>query len=74
MFSFNNISQNTIKLDEDLNLNEYTVLLPSVCVGNAAQLAVDLIISTLEMRKVATVWHVSSFKYHIVIKLSLVRS
>lgn len=33
-------------------------MLPSVCVGNVAQLAVDLLISSLEMRKVATIWHV----------------
>lgn len=46
-------------LDESISLNGYSVVFPSVCVGNAAQLAVDLLISTLEMKKVATIWHVS---------------
>lgn len=51
--------QKTFELDENVSLTGYSVLFPSVCVGNAAQLAVDLIISTLEMRRVATIWHVS---------------
>lgn len=51
----------TFVLNENINLNGYSVVLPSVCVGNIAQLAVDLLISTLEMKKVATIWHVSTF-------------
>lgn len=51
--------QKTFTLNENVHLNGYTVFFPSVCVGNAAQLAVDLIISTLEMRKIANIWHVS---------------
>lgn len=51
--------QKSFKLDENIKLNGYTVLFPSVCVGNAAQLAVDLLISTLEMKKIASIWHVS---------------
>lgn len=35
------------------------MLFPSVGVGNVAQLSVDLLISTLQMEKVATVWHPS---------------
>lgn len=35
------------------------MLLPSIGVGNVAQLSVDLLISTLQMEKVATVWHPS---------------
>lgn len=50
--------QKTIKLDDNVNLNGYTVLFPSVCVGNAAQLAIDLLIATQQMKKCATVWHV----------------
>lgn len=33
--------------------------MPSIGVGNVAQLTVDLLISTLQMDKVATVWHPS---------------
>lgn len=33
------------------------MLLPSIGVGNVAQLSVDLLISTLQLEKVATVWH-----------------
>ncbi|XP_031621256.1 proteasome assembly chaperone 2 [Contarinia nasturtii] len=49
--------QKTFVFDEKINLNGYSVVFPSVCVGNVAQLAVDFLISTLEMKKVATVWH-----------------
>lgn len=48
-----------INLQNNVSLAGYTVIFPSVCVGNVAQLSVDLIISTLELRKVASVWHVS---------------
>lgn len=53
------VLQKTFVLDDNVHLNGYTILFPSVCVGNAAQLTVDLIIATLEMQKVATIWHVS---------------
>lgn len=48
-----------INLEENVSLKGYTVIFPSVCVGNVAQLAADLIISTLELKKIATAWHVS---------------
>lgn len=48
-----------INLDANINLAGYTVILPSVCVGNVSQLTVDVIISTLEMQKVGAIWHVS---------------
>lgn len=41
------------------SLSEYTVILPSVGVGNVAQLTTDLLIATLKMEKVATCWHPS---------------
>lgn len=59
--------QKTFVLDDNVNLNGYSVVFPSVCVGNAAQLAVDLLISTLEMRKVATVWHVSTVQLNYLV-------
>lgn len=51
--------QTQIYLEGELNLADYTVIIPSVCVGNVAQLSIDLIISSLQMIKAATVWHVS---------------
>lgn len=39
------------------DLTEYTALIPSVGVGNVAQLSADLLISTLDMELIATVWH-----------------
>lgn len=48
-----------MNLENGTNLSGYKVLLPSVCVGNIAQLTADLIISTLQMKKVCTFWHVS---------------
>lgn len=51
--------QTFFNLEDGTNLNGYTVILPSVCVGNVAQLTADLLISTLQMKKVGTFWHVS---------------
>jgi len=48
-----------ISWERDISLAGYTVIFPSVCVGNVAQLAVDLMISTLELKKVASLWHPS---------------
>lgn len=39
------------------DLSGYTVLLPSMGVGNVAQLVIDVLVSTLKMEKVAIVWH-----------------
>lgn len=44
-------------LKEKQSLSGYTVILPSVGVGNVAQLTTDLLIATLKMDKVATCWH-----------------
>lgn len=41
---------------EKLNLKGYTFVIPSVCVGNVGQLTTDLMISTLSMRRIGTVW------------------
>lgn len=38
------------------DLSGYTLLIPSVCVGNVAQLTTDLIISTLTMQKIGVLW------------------
>lgn len=42
---------------DDHSLSGYTVLLPSLGVGNVGQLVVDLLVSALEMEKVAIAWH-----------------
>jgi proteasome assembly chaperone 2 len=41
------------------NFTGFTLLIPSVCVGNVAQLATDLLIETLQMEKVGCFWSVS---------------
>ncbi|XP_053967052.1 proteasome assembly chaperone 2 [Anastrepha ludens] len=40
-----------------LDLKEYTVIIPSICVGNAAQLACDLLIASKKMQRVASLMH-----------------
>lgn len=42
---------------EDVNLEDYTFLLPSVSVGNVPQLTIDLLITTFKLKKISTVWH-----------------
>lgn len=49
--------QNLINFNKTCDVTGYTVLLPSIGVGNVAQLSIDLLISTLQMEKVATIWH-----------------
>lgn len=39
------------------NFAGHTCVIPSVGVGNVAQLAADLLISTLSMERIGTVWH-----------------
>lgn len=41
-----------IKIIEDINLENYTLILPSVAVGNVGQLSVDLLILNLNLRKI----------------------
>ncbi|XP_037041191.1 proteasome assembly chaperone 2 [Bradysia coprophila] len=53
------VKTNLINFNKTCDIAGYTVLLPSIGVGNVAQLSVDLLISTLQMEKVATVWHSS---------------
>ncbi|XP_017036719.1 proteasome assembly chaperone 2 [Drosophila kikkawai] len=40
-----------------LDLTEYTVILPSICVGNAAQLACDLLIASKKLRRIGSLTH-----------------
>ncbi|XP_055374890.1 proteasome assembly chaperone 2 [Condylostylus longicornis] len=46
-----------ITFKEDVDLTGYSVIIPSICVGNVAQLAVDLIIATLEMKRIGSGYH-----------------
>uniref|UniRef100_A0A1L8DSH2 Proteasome assembly chaperone 2 n=1 Tax=Nyssomyia neivai TaxID=330878 RepID=A0A1L8DSH2_9DIPT len=46
-----------IKLTGSVDFTNGTLILPSVCVGNVAQLSVDLIVETLKMQKVGILWH-----------------
>ncbi|EFN79808.1 proteasome assembly chaperone 2 [Harpegnathos saltator] len=45
-----------IKITQDINLDNYTLILPSVAVGNVGQLSVDLLISNLNLRKIGQVF------------------
>lgn len=42
----------------------YTVIVPSICIGNAAQLAVDLLISSKELKRVGTMHHPALIPCH----------
>ncbi|KAK7077984.1 Proteasome assembly chaperone 2 [Halocaridina rubra] len=44
-----------------INLSDYTLILPSVSVGNVGQLAVDLLISTLPSVKIGIVHHAALY-------------
>ncbi|XP_076235267.1 proteasome assembly chaperone 2 [Calliopsis andreniformis] len=46
-----------IKLPETIDLENYTLILPSVAVGNVGQLCVDLLISNLNLSKVGSMWN-----------------
>ncbi|XP_011497070.1 PREDICTED: proteasome assembly chaperone 2 [Ceratosolen solmsi marchali] len=45
-----------IYLNKKLYLTNYTMILPSVAVGNVAQLSIDLLISTLSLRKIGCIF------------------
>nr|XP_014093569.1 proteasome assembly chaperone 2 [Bactrocera oleae] len=46
-----------LKNRDSLNLEGYTIIIPSICVGNAAQLACDLLIASKKMRRVGNLIH-----------------
>ncbi|XP_050295527.1 proteasome assembly chaperone 2 [Anthonomus grandis grandis] len=46
-----------INLFNPLDLTGYTLVIPSISVGNVPQLSVDLMIKNFEMEKIGTVWH-----------------
>jgi len=45
-----------IKLIQDINLENYTLILPSVAVGNVGQLSIDLLISNLNLQKIGQIF------------------
>lgn len=45
------------KFSKEITFAGYTLLVPSVSVGNVAQLATDLLIETLKLEKVGLLWH-----------------
>ncbi|KAL6267950.1 hypothetical protein P5V15_001018 [Pogonomyrmex californicus] len=45
-----------IKLMEDIDLENYTLILPSVAIGNVGQLSVDLLISNLNLSKIGQIF------------------
>lgn len=46
-----------LKFKIDFDFNNFTLIVPCVSVGNVGQLAADLVISSLKMDKVGSVWH-----------------
>ncbi|RZC42711.1 calcineurin-binding protein cabin-1, partial [Asbolus verrucosus] len=46
-----------IDFKQKIELEGFTLLLPTVSVGNVPQLAIDLLITSLDFKKVATIWH-----------------
>ncbi|XP_055859216.1 proteasome assembly chaperone 2 [Episyrphus balteatus] len=42
---------------DSINLEGFTAIVPSIGVGNAGQLACDLIISTLQLKRIGNIWH-----------------
>lgn len=46
-----------LKFTEKVSLKDFTLIIPSTCVGNVSQLTSDLLIENLKMAKVALVWH-----------------
>ncbi|XP_057332901.1 proteasome assembly chaperone 2 [Microplitis mediator] len=44
-----------IKLTEEINLSDYKLIIPAVAVGNVGQLALDLLITSMSMRKIGHV-------------------
>ncbi|ALC46486.1 CG12321 [Drosophila busckii] len=40
-----------------LDIADYTVILPSICVGNAAQLACDLLIASKKLQRIGSLFH-----------------
>ncbi|KAJ8686307.1 hypothetical protein QAD02_022101 [Eretmocerus hayati] len=45
-----------IDLPNDLRVNNYSLILPSVAVGNVGQLSIDLLISSLELKRIGRVF------------------
>lgn len=48
---------NLINIDGQINFSDYTLIIPSVSVGNVPQLTVDLLITTYDFKKYSTIWH-----------------
>lgn len=46
-----------IRFTVPVDLSNYTLVIPSISVGNVPQLTIDLIISTHNLTKAATLWH-----------------
>ncbi|XP_045464894.1 proteasome assembly chaperone 2-like [Harmonia axyridis] len=48
-----------IKLNKDVDLSDFTLIIPSVSVGNVPQLTIDLLISNYKFEKIGLIWHES---------------
>lgn len=46
-----------INIPEEINLENYILILPSVAIGNVGQLCVDLLIFNLNLKKIGSLWN-----------------
>ncbi|XP_066152422.1 proteasome assembly chaperone 2 [Euwallacea fornicatus] len=46
-----------LNFNKNVDLSGYTLIIPSISVGNVPQLTIDLLITTLKLKNVATLWH-----------------
>lgn len=52
-----NMTHKLVNFTKTENLRDYTLVIPSVSVGNVPQLTVDLLIATHDLEKVGILWH-----------------
>lgn len=52
-----NMTQKLINLTKNQTFKDFTLIIPSVSVGNVPQLTVDLIVATHNLEKVGVFWH-----------------
>ncbi|KAK5640476.1 hypothetical protein RI129_011287 [Pyrocoelia pectoralis] len=48
---------NLINIIDKVDTTNFTLIIPSVAVGNVGQLTIDLLISSYRFKKYATIWH-----------------
>ncbi|KAJ8910850.1 hypothetical protein NQ315_015585 [Exocentrus adspersus] len=49
--------RNLMKTQSHVDFSDYTLIIPSVSVGNIPQLTIDLLITTYELERLSAIWH-----------------